>query len=157
MPLPTTAQAIYDLLLADAPLAAALGTFLLPGAASAIPGVAVLRRNETLPEGTVMTGVGIIISGGFAPQPEVRLTGETAVNPSWRIFVADWGGGVAGGLETVALRVIANLPGCSYGDLSSARPQVVSGGREVGLIDQVPIAWTNPTVQVAGVGFAGSV
>ena len=157
MALPTTAQAIHDLLLADTALAAALGTILLPGAATAIPGIAVLKRNERLPEQSILTGVCVIISGGFAPKPQVMLTGETAVNPSWRIYVGDWGGGDPGDLETVALRVIANLPGCSYGDLPAAGASVVGEGREVGLVDQVPINWTNPTVQVAGVGFEGAV
>jgi hypothetical protein len=140
MTLPATAEAIYDLLLADAAIAAALGTYTLADGTTR-PAIAVLAANESLPPGTTAVGVELVITAvpGFGPQ--VLLTEETLVNPTWRIYVMGWRS--AAQLQAVAQRVIALLPGATAASVEGDAP-----GEGIGVIDQVVIRWTNPTAVV---------
>ena len=141
MPLPATAQAIYDRLAADATVAAALGTYTLADGTSR-PAIAVLAANEHLPPGTVAEGIELVISAvpGFANRP--LLTTETLPNPTWRIYVMGWQS--AAQLQAVAQRILALLPGAKASDVPGDAP-----GSGIGVLDQVVITWTNPTVAVA--------
>ena len=139
MPLPATAQDIYDVLLADATIAAALGTYTLADGTSR-PAIAVLAANESLPPGTTAVGIELVITAvpGFAPS----LTQEaTLPNPTWRIHVMGWQS--AAQLQTVAQRVMALLPGATAASVEGDAP-----GDGIGVIDQVVVRWTNPTVVV---------
>jgi hypothetical protein len=140
MTLPATAEAIYDRLLADATIAAALGTYTLPNGTTR-PAIAVLARNETLPPGTTAAGIELVIQRvpGFGPQ--VLLTEETLTNPTWRIYVMGWQ--TAAQLQAVAQRVIALLPGATATSVDGDAP-----GEGIGVLDQVVIRWTNPTAVV---------
>jgi hypothetical protein len=140
MALPTTAQAIYDRLLADAVIAAALGTYTLANGTSR-PAIAVLARNETLPPRTTAVGIEMVITAvpGFAPQ--VLLGEETLTNPTWRIYVMGWQS--AAQLQAAAERVIALLPGATATSVDGDAP-----GEGIGVVDQVIIRWTNPTAVV---------
>lgn len=140
MTLPATAQAIYDRLLADATIAAALGSYTLADGTTR-PAIAVLAANESLPPGTTAVGIELVIKSvpGFAPQ--VLLSSETLPNPTWRIYVMGWQSAAA--LQAVAQRVMALLPGATASDISGDAP-----GEGIGVIDQVVIRWTNPTLVV---------
>jgi hypothetical protein len=140
MTLPATAQAIYDRLLADATIAAALGTYTLADGTSR-PAIAVLARNETLPPGTTPVGIEMVITAVPAFAPRVLLGEETLINPTWRIYVMGWQS--AAQLQAVAERVIALLPGATATSLDGNAP-----GEGIGVIDQVIIRWTNPTAVV---------
>jgi len=140
MTLPATAQAIYDRLLADATIAAALGTYTLADGTSR-PAIAVLARNETLPPGTTAVGIEMVITAVPAFAPRVLLGEETLINPTWRIYVMGWQS--AAQLQAVAERVIALLPGATATSLDGNAP-----GEGIGVIDQVIIRWTNPTAVV---------
>lgn len=137
---PTTAQGIYDLLLATTSIAAALGTYRLVDG-TVIPAIAVLRANEQLPPGTVVEGTEIVITRqpGYAPRP--LLTGETLLNPTWRIYVCGWES--AATLQATAERIMALLPGATCSSVPGDAP-----GEGIGVIDQLVISWTNPTVSV---------
>lgn len=137
---PTTAQGIYDLLLATTSIAAALGTYRLVDG-TVIPAIAVLRANEQLPPGTVVEGTEIVITRqpGYAPRP--LLTGETLLNPTWRIYICGWES--AATLQATAERIMALLPGATCSSVSGDAP-----GEGIGVIDQLVISWTNPTVSV---------
>ncbi len=138
MALPSTAQAIYDRLQADAAIAAALGTYTLVDGTTR-PAIAVLAANEKLPPGTVAHGIELVITAvpGFANR--VLLSTETLPNPTWRIYVMGWQS--AAQLQAVAQRVLALLPGASATPVPGDAP-----GEGIGVIDQVAITWTNPTV-----------
>ncbi len=140
---PTTAQGIYDLLSADTTIAPLLGTYTVPGA-SPVAAIAVLMANEPLPQGTIVTGIEIVISAFGQPSPVPFLTGETQTNPTWRIYVSQWTK-PAGALQlgAVADRVIALLPGCSGNGIAADPP-----GQGLGLLEQVVITWRNPTINV---------
>ena len=140
MALPTTAQAIYDRLLADTAIAAALGTYTLPSG-STMPAMAVLAANEQLPPGTVVNGIEIVITAVPRFAEQVMLTTETLLNPTWRIYVSGWQS--AGQLQAVAGRVVALLPGATSTSIEGDAP-----GQGIGVIDQIVIRWTNPTVVV---------
>jgi len=136
--LPTTAQQIYDRLTADPVVSAGLGTYLLPGGAS-LPAISVLAANENLPPGTVAGGIEITINRmpGLMPQP--LLTGETLLNPTWRIYLVAWD--ALGSLQALAERVICLLPGATASGIQGDPP-----GEGLGVLEQVVITWTNPTV-----------
>jgi hypothetical protein len=140
MTLPATAQAIYDRLLADATIAAALGTYTLADGTSR-PAIAVLAANEKLPPGTIAEGIELVITAvpGFANR--VLLTTESLPNPTWRVYVMGWQS--AAQLQVVAQRVLALLPGASATPVPGDAP-----GDGIGVIDQLAITWTNPTVVV---------
>jgi hypothetical protein len=141
MTLPATAQDIYDLLLADATIAAALGTYTLADGVTTGPAISVLAGNETLPPGTTAEGVEITITEipGYAPQ--VLLSEETLLNPTYRIYVMGWQS--IAGLRAIAERVIALLPGATAANVEGDAP-----GDGIGVIDQVVIRWTNPVAVV---------
>ena len=141
MTLPATAEAIYDRLLADAAIAAALGTYTLADGTSR-PAIAVLAKNESLPPGTIAEGVELVITRvpGFANR--ALLTGGTLPNPTWRIYVMGWQS--AAQLQAVAERVLVLLPGASTNPVEGDAP-----GEGIGVIDQLVVTWTNPTVAVA--------
>lgn len=140
MALPATAQGIYDVLLADATLAAALGTYTLANGVSG-PAIAVLAANEKLPEGATATGIEVVITAvpGFAPK--VLMTTETLTNPTWRIYVMGWQSATQ--IQTVVQRVLALLPGATAASVPGDAP-----GSGIGVMDQVVVSWTNPTVTV---------
>ena len=140
MTLPATAEAIYDRLAADATIAAALGTYTLANGTSR-PAIAVLAANESLPPGTITEGIELVITRvpGFASR--VLLTTETLPNPTWRIYVMGWQS--AAQLQAVAQRILALLPGASATPIDGDAP-----GKGIGVLDQVVVTWTNPTVVV---------
>ena len=143
MPLPATAQAIYDLLVADETISDGLGTYTFADG-SQIPAIAVLHANEHLPPGTTVEGVEVTITAlpnGYSPQ--ALLTFEALLNPTWRIYIAGWQS--AAPLQAMAERVMALLPGATSTAMRGDPP-----GEGIGLIDQVVVAWTNPTVSVGG-------
>lgn len=144
MALPTTGQEIYDVLLADPVIAAALGTYSIPAAAgppTVRPAIGVFFANEKLPEGTVADGIEISITRmpGYAPQ--LLIGDETMLNPTWRVYVVGWQS--AATLQAVAERVIALLPGATDEPIPGDAP-----GDGIGVMDQVAITWTNPCVMV---------
>jgi hypothetical protein len=140
VPLPATAAAIYDLLTADATISAALGVYTLANGTQQ-PAAAVLAANEKLPEGTVADGIELVITAVPRNAERVLLTTETLTNPTWRIYVMGWQS--AAQLRTVADRVVALLPGATSVNVDGDAP-----GSGIGVIDQIVIRWTNPTVVV---------
>lgn len=140
MTLPTTAQGIYDLLAADAVVAPALGTY-TPRGGAAIPAIAVLRRNEALPEGTAVAGLEVVILANPDYATETYVTGETGLNPQFRLYVSEWSpSGSLTALQALAQRIISLLPGSRAMPIGGDPP-----GEGLGLLDQYAIAWTNPT------------
>jgi hypothetical protein len=140
MALPATAQGIYDLLVADATIAAALGTYTLADGTTR-PAIAVLAANEHLPEGTTAVGIELVITAVPRNAERVLLSSETLTNPTWRIYVMGWQS--IASLRTVADRVVALLPGATSANVEGDAP-----GSGIGVLDQVVIRWTNPTAVV---------
>lgn len=140
MAIPTTAQEIYDLLIADEAIEDALGTYTLAGGDS-LPAISVLAKGASLPAGTVANGIEITITAlpGYAPQ--VLLSDETLTNPTWRIYLLAWG--QLGAMQLVTERVIALLPGAT-----SSMPRADPPGEGLGVIEQTVITWTNPCAVV---------
>jgi hypothetical protein len=89
MSLPTTAQGIYDLLAGDAVVSAAVGTY-TPRGGTEIPAIAVVRRNEALPEGVPVAGLEVVILNNPDYSPDAFLTGEAGLNPQFRLYVSEW-------------------------------------------------------------------
>jgi hypothetical protein len=139
--LPATAAAIHDLLLADTALAGALGTYRLAAGAT-VPAIAVLASNEQLPPGTTVEGIEVVITAVPTFGPQVLLTAETLTNPTWRIYISGWQ--TAAALQTVTERVMALLPGAQSTSMDGDAP-----GQGIGIVDQVVVRWTNPTVVVS--------
>jgi hypothetical protein len=89
MSLPATAQELYDLLAGDAVISAALGTY-TPRGQSPVPAIAVVRRNEQLPEGVAVAGLEVVILANPDYGTVPYLTGETGLNPQFRLYVSEW-------------------------------------------------------------------
>lgn len=138
--MPSSAQAIYDRLAADAVVSAALGVYVLPTGAT-LPAISVLAANETLPAGTAAGGIEVVITRipGYAPR--ALLTAETLLNPTWRVTVLAWDS--LANLQPVVERIIALLPGATATTIPGDAP-----GEGIGVLDQVVITWTNPTAMV---------
>lgn len=143
MTLPATAEAIYDLLTADAALLAALGTYSVPGVSGTRPAVAVLRDGESLPQGTEPTGVELVIRKASEYDPQLLYDGQL-LRPPFRLYVVQWAVATGGALsiDAVVRRVLALLPGAR-----AASPGVPEGFGDAGL-DQVVISWTNPVTSL---------
>jgi hypothetical protein len=140
---PTTAQELYDLLVADAVVSAALGAY-APRGGAALPAIAVVRQNEALPEGVAVTGLEVVIVANPDYATQAMLTGETGLNPQFRVYISEWS--PASGLlalQALTQRIIALLPGCRAVPIGGD-PQ----GQGLGVLDQYSLAWTNPTQYV---------
>ena len=143
MTLPTTAQELYDLLAGDAVVSAALGTY-APRGQSPVPAIAVVRRNEQLPEGVAVAGLEVVILANPDYSPEAMLTGETGLNPQFRLYVSEWSPSTdLTALQVLTQRIISLLPGCRSVPIGGDAP-----GQGLGVLDQYAISWTNPTQYV---------
>jgi len=143
MSLPTTAQELYDLLVGDAVVSAALGAY-TPRDGDAIPAIAVVKRNEALPEGVTVAGLEVVIMANPDYATQAMLTGETGLNPQFRVYISEWS--PASGLlalQALTQRIIALLPGCRAVPIGGDHP-----GRGIGVLDQYALSWTNPTQYV---------
>ena len=140
---PSTAQDLYDLLMADAALVAALGRYAVLGEASTRPAVAVLRDGEALPSGTEVSGVELVIRRSSDYDPQLLYDGQL-LRPPFRLYAVQWqvATGAAYQLDAVVRRVLALLPG------AKATSNTVPTGYGDGGIDQTVITWTNPTVSL---------
>lgn len=136
MTLPATAQAIYDLLVADEAISDRLGTYTLSDGTT-LPAISVLAGGANLPAGTVTDGVEITITATPNQAETSLLTFETLLNPTWRIYVIAWG--ALGELQTVRNRIVALLPGAVSTPMEGEPP-----GQGLGVMEQVVIRWTNP-------------
>ena len=147
MSLPTTAQGIYDLLAGDAVISAALGTY-TPRGQSPVPAIAVVRRNEQLPEGTAVAGLEVVILANPEYGTEPYMTGETGLNPQFRLYVSEWSPSTdLSALQSLTQRIISLLPGCRAVPIGGDAP-----GQGLGVLDQYAISWTNPTQYVVTPG-----
>jgi hypothetical protein len=143
MSLPTTAQELYDLLAGDAEVSAALGTY-TPRGQSPVPAIAVVRRNEQLPEGVAVAGLEVVILNNPDYSPDAFLTGEQALNPQFRLYVSEWSPSTdLTALQALTQRIISLLPGCRAVPIGGDAP-----GQGLGVLDQYAISWTNPTQYV---------
>lgn len=139
MPLPATAEAIYDLLVADAAISAGLGTYTFANG-DTLPAIGCYFDRETLPPGTLVDGIEIAITRLPGYGNQAAYDGSLS-NPTWRIYVS--GFHAAASLQVMAERVMALLPGSSGAPLAGDPP-----GEGIGVIAQVVITWTNPTAFV---------
>jgi hypothetical protein len=143
MSLPATAQELYDLLAGDAVVSAAIGTY-TPRGQSPVPAIAVVRRNEQLPEGVAVAGLEVVILNNPDYSPEAMLTGETGLNPQFRLYVSEWSPSTdLTALQVLTQRIISLLPGCRSVPIGGDAP-----GQGLGVLDQYAISWTNPTQYV---------
>jgi hypothetical protein len=138
MAVPTTAQEIYDLLVGDSVIRAALGTYTLLNG-NRLPAISVLARGEDLPSGTVTGGIEITITGTPNQAEQLLLSDEVLLNPTWRIYVIAWR--ALGQLQTVRNRIVTLLPGASSEQQDADPP-----GEGIGVLEQLVIRWTNPCV-----------
>ena len=140
MTAPTTAQEIYDLLVGDDAISDELGTYSLASGDS-LPAISVLAKGDSLPAGTVTDGIEITITAVPNYGPQVLLSDETLLNPTWRVYVLAWG--QLGAMQAVTERIVALLPGAT-----TSTPRADPPGEGLGVMEQVVIRWTNPSVVV---------
>ena len=147
MTLPATAQGIYDLLAGDAAVTAAIGTY-TPRGGTPIPAIAVVRRNEQLPEGVAVAGLEVVIMANPDYGTEAYMTGETGLNPQFRLYVSEWlPSADLSALQVLTQRIVSLLPGCRAVPIGGDAP-----GQGLGVLDQYAISWTNPTQYVVTPG-----
>lgn len=140
MTAPATAQEIYDLMVGDDTISDALGVYTLASGAT-LPAISVLASGDSLPSGTVATGLEVVITASPNQAEQLLLSDEVLTNPTWRIYVIAWG--AMGSLQAVRNRIVALLPGAV-----SSQPQAEPPGEGLGVMEQVVIRWTNPCVVV---------
>jgi len=142
MTLPTTAEAIYDLLLADATVADMLGTYLLPGATDPIPAIAVLLPLEDKEDGTVITGVEIVIARVPSGQSTPFMTGGETTGGLFRLYVTQWTPPDNGPylVDAMCRRIGQLLPGASWRD--NTLPDGLGG------LAQMAMLWENEEMEV---------
>lgn len=140
MALPTTAAELFDLLMADETISDGLGTYTFADGTTA-PAMVPLFAGQTMPAGTTVDGIEISISRLPMYGPQALYDG-VLLNPTFRIYVAAWG--AADTLQAMAERVMALLPGATARAMEGDPP-----GDGIGVVDQVVVAWTNPTAVVS--------
>jgi hypothetical protein len=140
MALPTTAAELFDLLMADEAIADGLGTYTFKDGTTA-PAMVPLFASQSLPPGTTVEGIEVSITRQPMYGPQALYSG-VLLNPTFRIYVAAWG--AADTLQVMAERVMALLPGATARAMEGDPP-----GEGIGVVDQVVVAWTNPTAVVS--------
>ena len=147
MSLPASAQELYDLLAGDVVVMAAIGTY-TPRGQSPVPAIAVVRRNEQLPEGVAVAGLEVVILANPDYGTEAYMTGETGLNPQFRLYVSEWlPSADLSTLQALTQRIVSLLPGCRAVPIGGDAP-----GQGLGVLDQYAISWTNPTQYVVTPG-----
>lgn len=141
MALPASAGEIYDLLVADTAIAAALGTYKLPDN-SERPSIAVLATNEQLPPGTEINGLEIIIAALPSYNAKILLTSETLLNPTWKIYIMGWQS--IEDMQAVVERILLLLPNATVRQNVFTRLTEENSAQAIGIIDQFVVTWTNP-------------
>lgn len=143
MTLPTNALGLYDRLAGDATVADALGTY-TPRGGTPIPAIAVVRRNEQLPEGVTVAGLEVVILANPEYGTEAYMTGETGLNPQFRLYVSEWSA------LQVAPQVITNAAlGSGTATLTFAAAHGISVGDQVAVSGlPAPFAALNGTFTV---------
>ena len=141
MTLPTTAQAIYDLLEADSQLEPLLGTYLLPGATGTVPALAVLMPLEERPAGLKIQGVEVLIVRFPSGQSESFMTGGETIGGQFKLYATQWTPSAGGDyqVEAVARRIAQLLPDASW------TPNTPPDG--LGGLAQLAISWSNPELE----------
>jgi hypothetical protein len=147
MSAPTTAQEIYDLLVGDDAISDELGVYTL-ASGTTLPAISVMARGDSLPSGTVTSGLEVVITASPNQAEELLLTDEVLTNPTWRIYVIAWG--TLGQLQAVRNRIVALLPGAVSSQLQCSQSSggLDAAGEGLGVMEQVVIRWTNPAVVV---------
>lgn len=140
MALPTTAAELFDLLMGDETISEGLGAYTFKDGTTT-PAMVPLFAGESLPAGFTIDGIEITISRLPLYGPQALYDG-VLLNPTFRIYVAAWGD--ASTLQSMAERVMALLPGATARAMDGDPP-----GDGIGVVDQVVIAWTNPTAVVS--------
>jgi hypothetical protein len=147
---PASAEGIFDRLAADSEIVAALGTYTFnPGTTDeeVRPAMRVFSSGQRLKQGTIVEGVEVSLLRFPLPDPQVLLTGETMLNPMWRIYVAQWnqGEGLLRAWE-VTRRVIALLPGATCVPVQGL--DTADEATDLGILDQFAIRWLDPEAHV---------
>jgi hypothetical protein len=141
MTLPTTTEAVYDLLAADSSMAGLLGTYLYPDGTT-LPALSRQFINQAQEEPTtVVRGVEIVIFRLTSDDPQVCATGEVIVNPTMRMAATQWETETPGGpyhLQAAVRRIQLLLPGCRSAD--STVPDLTTG------LEQRSLTWQAPLV-----------
>lgn len=156
MTLPTTAQAIYDLLEEDATigipavegqtpstagtLTPLLGTYRLKGASGTMPALAVLMPLEERPAGLITQGVEVVILRIPSGQTEEFMTGGETISGQFTLYATQWTPSTGGAynVEAVARRIAQLLPGATW--TTNTPPDGLGG------LAQLAITWNNPEV-----------
>lgn len=141
MTFPTTAQEIYDLLAADEPLMAMLGTCLLKDAPGPIPALSVMWPGEQPDDGTVMEGVEVAIARITSGDSKAFSTGGEEKSALFRLYVTQWTVIPTAGfnLDAVVRRICELLPDATWSD--NSLPDGLGG------LGQVAIQWLNPEIE----------
>lgn len=140
MTLPTTTEALYDLLAADATVVGMLGTYLYHDGTT-LPALSRQFMNQPQDPEVVARGVEIVIWRITTDNPQVCATGEAIVNPLMRMACTQWDTEPTGGpyhLQAVVRRIQLLLPGCLSSDVTV--PDLTTG------LEQRSLAWLAPLV-----------
>lgn len=140
MTLPTTTEAVYDLLAADPILAPLLGTYLYKDGTT-MPALSRQFINQTQDPSVIPRGVEIVIWRITADTPQTCATGEQIVNPTIRLAATQWEPAQPGGplnLQAAIRRIQRLLPGCRAAD--STVPDLTTG------LQQMSLSWVAPLV-----------
>lgn len=139
MTLPTTTEAVYDLLAADATLAGLLGTYLYADGTT-LPALSRQFMNQAQDPKVVPRGVEVVIWRITTDDPQVCATGEVIVNPLVRMAAVQWEPATVGGalnLQAAVRRIQLLLPGCRSADATV--PDLTTGLEQRSLIWQAPL------------------
>lgn len=90
-------------------LASDLGTYSLPNG-STTPAIGVRDYGVSLPAGTTVTGIEVLIISEPELEP-VRAYKDEAAFDRWTIFLVDWSGSSAPRLKVVAGKILKAYPG----------------------------------------------
>lgn len=136
---PTSAQVIYDTLVADSTFMSYLGTYTFNATTGAVPAISIVSPGADLPGVRNVEGLECIIQDTGNIKNEEYLTGGNRLMTVWGVFLVAWDGATGADLQVAAEHMCNRFIGAT-----SIQTVAVADGIEAQVQTKVIIESTNP-------------
>jgi len=117
---PTSAQVIYDTLVADATFMSLLGTYNFQNGVGSVPAISVVSPGENLPELRKVKGIECVIQDTGNISRTDYLTENSSLTIEWKVFLICWDDSKGQDMTNAALRASLRFSGATTSETTAA-------------------------------------